>query len=221
MIVLFEMWKDPQVIGGTDQHLKSELVRMFGKMAKNMESGTDSKTVTLIGSDISHAPLSGELIVAPTQALTEAETNQLWELFTAIGRCWQNVVYDSKNLKSSWLEFIEAKTTVEPSYVGEYLNAIDVLKELFGKYSTRDEAYIDLFLRSGVPQNSPPVTRIAHAKIFVVDEFIKVQVVASGFKLFGAQEGETRVAKNYNGYVGGSRYNERPPYRAYVTGEDN
>ena len=35
-----------------------------------------------------------------------------------------------------------------------------------------------------------------------------MNVVASGFKSFGG--------RNYNGYIEGSRYNEKPRVRAYV-----
>ena len=52
------------------------------------------------------------------------------------------------------------------------------------------------------------MTRLAHAKRYVINEFIIMQVMASGFKHFGG--------KNYAGYVKGSRYNEIPLVREYV-----
>ena len=77
-----------------------------------------------------------------------------------------------------------------------------------------DEAYRQLFLQNGIPAG-PPVTRLAHAKRYVIDELIRVQVVAGGFKGFVSPS-----PANYNGYVGGSRYNRLPRVVAYEPGTD-
>ena len=55
-----------------------------------------------------------------------------------------------------------------------------------------------LFLENDIPEG-PPETRLAHAKKFVIDEFIRVNVVASGFKSFAAPDNN---GKNYKGYLG-------------------
>jgi hypothetical protein len=161
---------------------------------------------TPIGGAYCLAALSPGLLVGEGQRLTAYERESLWRLFVEIGRCWDDVLEDSANLKSSWLEFVEARTTTAPSYVAEYANAVAVIDELRQLYGERN-AYTLLLLRSGVP-DGPPATSLAHAKRYVVDEFIRVNVVASGFKSFGG--------RNYNGYIEGSRYNTKPRVRAYV-----
>ena len=159
----------------------------------------------LIGGEYCAAPLDPGMLVGEGQTLTHHERDELWRLFVEIGRCWNDTRHDSANQKSSWLEFIEARTMRSPSYVAEYSNAVLVIAELIRIYGETN-AYTLLLLRSGVP-GGPPLTRLAHAKRYVVDEFIRVNVVAGGFKAFGGH--------NYNGYLGGSRYNEKAVVRAY------
>lgn len=145
--------------------------------------------------------------------ITEATRDGLWEIFVEIGRCWGNFDDDSASIHSSWAEFIEAKIKSPPSYVGEYANAIQCVQELVQLYG-RDEAYRQLFLDNGIPAGAP-LTRLAHVKKYVVDEFIRVQIVAGGFKGF-----VTPSPVNYGGYVGGSRYNRLPRVVPYVPGTD-
>lgn len=173
-----------------------------------IETPLEEHTKKLIGSDYCKAHLDPRLLVSQGQPLTPYERNRLWEIFQQIGLCWKNLYYknkDSSNLKSSWLEFIEAKTSNDPSYAGEYSNAVLVVDELIEMYG-KEKAYQHLFLRNGIP-DGPPTTRLAHAKRYVIDEFIRVNIIASGFKSFGG--------KNYKGYVGGSRYNIRARVRDY------
>ena len=147
------------------------------------------------------------------QTLTPYEREALWRIFQAIGRVWENLhptATDSSNLKSSWLDFLEAKIGSEPSYVAEYSNAVSCVDELIDLHGEED-AYRLLFLDNGIP-DGPPTTRLAHAKKYVVDEFVRVNVVASGFKSFGAPDNN---GKNYKGYLGGSRYNLRARVRHY------
>ena len=171
-------------------------------------------TDELIGGDFCHATLDPRLIPQEQQEPTQYERDQLWRLFQEIGLCWNDLYYkskDSSNLKSSWLEFIEAKTTQEPTYIGEYSNAVEVVDELVEIYG-EDTAYTLLFLKNGIP-DGPPTTRLAHAKKYVIDEFIHVNIVASGFKNFGG--------RNYKGYIGGSRYNLRGVVRDYKEAEES
>lgn len=158
----------------------------------------------LVG-EICNEVIPAGLIPSENQILTVAQKDFLWQLFVQIGQVWENVAYESSNLKSSWLEMIEAKTTVSPSYVGEYINATYVLQELI-RLNTAEEAYRRLFLVYKQPLG-PPTTRLAHAKTYVVNEFISMQVMASGFKHFGG--------KNYHGYVKGSRYSRQDLVRVY------
>ncbi|MGZ6992284.1 MAG: hypothetical protein ACXVKJ_14310, partial [Ilumatobacteraceae bacterium] len=110
------------------------------------------------------------------------------------------------------------------SYVAEYENALGVVEELVALYG-KPAAFTKLFLDNGIPKvvaNGYPVvnldTRLAHAKHFVVDEFIRVQVVAGGFKQF-IEPKPTKVRPdyivNYNGFVAGSRFNRIIPVRSY------
>jgi hypothetical protein len=168
---------------------------------------------TMIGGPISHDPVTSPLIDVEADSLSEADRAALWHLFVEIGRCWGNLDDDSASVKSSWLEFIEAKTTTTPSYFGEYRNAVTVMRELVDQYG-HVQAYAFLLLRSGIP-DGPPTTRLAHLKRYVVDEFIRVQVVAGGFKGFGKPS-----PVNYNGYVGGSRFNRLQRSTAWVPGTD-
>lgn len=168
---------------------------------------TNDDNVGLIGGDFSHDVIDANLLTGEGQQLSDTERELLWELFQAIGDAWEDVKYDN-NLRSSWLEFIEAKTTTSPSYTAEYSNAVSVIKELKHIHGEVN-AYPLLFFRNGIP-SSPPTTRLAHTKKYVVDEFIRVNIVASGFKAFGG--------KNYNGYIAGSRYNRFPKVRVDKTG---
>jgi len=150
--------------------------------------------------------ISAGLIQSENQLLTVAQKDLLWKMFTQIGVVWKNVDYESSNLKSSWLEMIAAKTNISPSYTGEYINACYVLHELI-QLNGEDKAFERFFLSYKLDPKEPPVSRIAHAKKFVLNEFIYMQVMASGFKHFGG--------KNYHGYVKGSRYSLQDLVRVY------
>lgn len=162
----------------------------------------------LIGGQVCQDKVLATLIDPEDHHLTALQKEQLWEIFVEIGRAWQNLDDDSASVKSSWLEFVHAKTSQEPSYVGEYANAIAVVQELIQMYG-RGEAFNKLFFANGIP-DGPPTTRVAHAKVYVINEFIRMQVVAGGFKGFVQPS-----ALNYKGYIGGSRYNLQARVRAY------
>jgi hypothetical protein len=168
----------------------------------------------MIGGDVCNEKVPPGMLVGDGQLLSHGDREFLWRVFVAIGNTWKNVRYESSNLKSSWLEMLAAKTGVAPSYTAEYINAVRVVRELIGMYGEA-EAFRKLFFDNQLPKAAkpadpppPPATRLAHAKKYVIDEFIIMQVMASGFKHFGG--------KNYAGYVKGSRYNEIPLVREYV-----
>lgn len=166
------------------------------------------QTDGLIGGPICHGVVPPALLDQEDSFLGQRDIDALWEIFVEIGRCWGNLPDDSVSVKSSWREFIACKVSDPPSYVGEYKNAFAVVQELIALYG-RAEAFRRLFLDNGIPEG-PPVTRLAHAKQFVIDEFIQVQVVSGGFRGFVQP-----ASLNYNGYVGGSRYNLTPRVRSY------
>ena len=169
---------------------------------------------SMIGGDFCKAKIPPGLLPREGQDLTPGELNVLWQLFQAIGRAWGDLhpaATDSSTLKSSWLEFIAAKTDNDPSYVAEYANAVAVVRELQDTYPEGNQAFEKMFFDNGIPEGDPQ-TRLAHAKKYVVDEFIRVNIVASGFRSFGPPGGKGR---NYKGYIGGSRYNLRARVRHY------
>jgi hypothetical protein len=173
-------------------------------------------TTTMIGGEVCKQRLASQLLPAEPRELIRAEIDGLWRIFVAIGAVWENTVHDSAGLKSSWLEFLTQKTRIQPSYVAEYVNALEVVEELMAIYKAT--AFEKLFLDHGIPPGSLD-TRLAHAKHFVVDEFIRVQIVAGGFKDFirPQQKSEIRPENivNYNGFIAGSRFNRIKPVRPY------
>ena len=181
-------------------------------------TGTDG----MIGGDFCKAEIDPKLLPSQGQRLTPYERDRLWRIFQAIGCAWDDLhssARDSSNLKSSWADFIRAKTNAEPNYVAEYSNAVLCVDELIEIYD-ETKAFELLFFKNGIPKQTdprkpppPPTTRLAHAKRYVIDEFIRVNVVASGFKSFGRELHQQGV--NYKGYLGGSRYNLRPKVRDY------
>jgi len=190
-------------------------------------------TNAMIGGEICKQPLASGLLAAEPRRLTRVEIDGLWRIFVAIGRVWKNTVHDSAGLKSSWLEFLTARTMIRPSYVAEYMNALDVVAELIDMYE-ETKAFENLFLDNGKPRDKEGAplgkpldkdgapmkldTRLAHAKHFVVDEFIRVQIVAGGFRNFiRPVEPEIRPENivNYNGFISGSRFNRIKPVRPY------
>ncbi len=157
----------------------------------------------------------GQLPAEPRE-LAAAEMEQLWELFHAIGEYWENTTNNSVGQRSSWTEFVILRATRAPSYIAEYENALKVIDELEKKFG--DEAYRKLFQHK-LKDKEKPRTRMDHAKEFVVDEFIRMQIVAGGFRGFGSDlKGKNRAKLrplNYNGFVRGSRYNRLVQVRAY------
>ncbi len=173
----------------------------------------------MIGGFVCNENISSGLIFAEGQDLTYENKEALWKIFEAIGENWFNTIYESNNQRSSWYEMIKAKTENAPNYTGEYVNAIYVLNELYQQYGEK-EAFHKLFFESEVDNNAPPTTRLAHCKIYVVNEFIRVQITAGGFKSWGEKNGGEQ-ARNYHGFLGGTRYNRIPSVRAYEPNTTN
>ena len=175
-------------------------------------------TTSMIGGEVCRQRLGAQLLAAEPRELTRTEIDGLWRIFVAIGTVWRNTVHDSAGLKSSWLECVSEKTRIQPSYVAEYTNALMVVDELIGLYKGEAQAFESFFLRHGIAANSLD-TPLAHAKHFVVDEFIRVQIVAGGFKSFIRPEQTTGIRPenvvNYNGFIAGSRFNRIKPVRSY------
>jgi hypothetical protein len=171
-----------------------------------------------IGGHICAQAMRAALLPADPRPPTDAEIAGLWRAFVAIGEIWENTVHDSAGLHSSWLDFVTHRCTTRPSYIGEYVSALGVFDELIAA-NGEAEAFRKLFFESGVDAADPPVTRLAHAKLFVIDEFIRVQIVIGGFKDFITPNPPSIRPDhqvNHRGFVAGSRYNRVKPVRVYL-----
>jgi hypothetical protein len=157
---------------------------------------------------MSEDPLNGELppdlLPSATGKLEPEQIERLWEVFVAIANFWGDA--DPTPLWSQWLEFLELRTAQAPSYLEEYRNAIRVLDDR--KRGQSDPGLTKLLSASGVPPRDPVTTPLGHLKRYVVDEFIWVWLATGGFRTYGAG--------NYNGYISGSRFAVRPPYRGLL-----
>ncbi len=172
----------------------------------------------LIGGATCAQPLRPTLLPADPRHPTQNEIDGLWRAFAAIGEAWQNTVHDSDGLRSSWLDFLIQKCTTRPSYIAEYVSALAVFDELIAVYG-ESSAFSTLFFESGVDNVAPPLTRLAHAKQYVINEFIRVQIVVGGFKNFITPEpSDLRPDEivNHRGFIAGSRYNRVKPVRVYL-----
>lgn len=155
--------------------------------------------------------IPAQLLVKVEQVLTHAELETLWKLFLAIGAEWR--IENVPSFHSAWLEFIEVKTNSAPDFTAEYSNAASVVNELLFVYGD-PAGYRMLLINHGLTPG-PPETRLAHAKRFVADEFIRVQILLGGFKSF--VDPADRDEANYRGYMGGSRYQRVRPVRRLRT----
>lgn len=167
-------------------------------------------------SDYRKPVVPADMFPAETRELTSNELCGLWELFHAIGVQWQNTSTDSAGQRSSWTEFVTLRCTQNPSYIAEYENALTVVAALQMEFG--ESAFSQLFTHA-LPKQGQLWSRLDHAKKFVVDEFIRMQVVAGGFRGFGSDASGRNRQKhrplNYNGFVRGSRYNRQVQVRAY------
>lgn len=170
--------------------------------------------------------LPERLLPAEPGPVSPDDLKILWQLFVAIATAWgsggrrghesngqasnghtspesisASGSPDPLALRSQWLEFIEVRTRIAPSYGGEYRSAVLVLEELSRVHGPAvwDE------LLFGASRSAPPTSRLGHLRRYVVEEFIKVWLAVGGFKAFGAG--------NFNGYVSGSRFAVQSPYR--------
>jgi hypothetical protein len=149
------------------------------------------------------AELPAGLLLSQPGELGPEQIERLWEIFVAIARQWGQPANDPMLQRSQWLEFVELRARQAPSYLEEYRNAVRVLDDW--KARLGDQALPTILRESGVKSEDAVTTPLAHLKRYVVDEFIRVWLATGGFRTYGAG--------NYNGYVSGSRFAVRPPYR--------
>ncbi|MEJ1931169.1 hypothetical protein WDZ92_13020 [Nostoc sp. NIES-2111] len=150
-------------------------------------------------------PLAIEILPATQQPLTNEQIDALWALFRGVGIHW-NLDLEVELLRSRWLDMLEARSTGGFDYRGEYVNAADVYTALLKKLGEAD-AIQKVFQETTVVKPEQATTRLGHMKFYVANDFIRCFVATGGFRGFVAK------ARNYTGFMGGSRFREWPPVR--------
>lgn len=135
--------------------------------------------------------------------LTYEQSQLLYGLFLHIGKTWEmsNV---SEIQEWHFSDLIENKTTQSPSYLTEYIEAVNIIVKIQNQGVGLIEAYTRLLF----PLDRPELfikTRLGRAQKFVSSELIIWYVSQGGFKRFGY--------KNYRGFMGGPFTTSPPPYR--------
>ena len=134
--------------------------------------------------------------------LSDTELATLWGVLPAIEMAWE-LEQVNNQLRSQWKDLIAARSSEPNSYLAEFKNSAAVLAELS---SLNPSEFVELvFFRTIVDRPSDVVTRLDHAKFFVINDFIRFLVLSGGFRQFGA--------RNYRGFMGGSRFADTPPVR--------
>lgn len=155
------------------------------------------------------APLEPQIQLSPDEPLSAEQINRLWEMFHAIATHW-DIKIEVELLRSRWLDMLEARCAGVPDYRGEYANAAEVYTELLGKLGA--PAAIDkLYRQTVVTDAAQAITRLTHAKFYVANDFIRCFVATGGFRGFVPKT--VPGARNYTGYMGGSRFREWDPVR--------
>jgi len=140
------------------------------------------------------------------EELADPETMAgLWDLFVQIGKFWRNNA-EPQAMRTNLVAFIENRIQLNPNYLDEYVNAVEVIKELVAELG-EENGYRKLFTDPEA-NISPPATRLARARQRVSNEFVALQLALGGFKALGG-------AKNYLGYIAGANIEGQTPYRLY------
>jgi hypothetical protein len=129
----------------------------------------------------------------------------LWSLFVQIGKFWRNDA-EPRAMRSRLVVFIENRIQLDPNYLDEYTNAVEVIEELVAELGEQG-GYRKLFTDPEA-NLSPPATRLARARQRVSNEFVALQLALGGFKALGG-------AENYLGYIAGPNIEGQTPYRPY------
>ncbi len=146
--------------------------------------------------------IGSDQLTSPNDALSGEELEKLWSVLAGIENAW-DLAPISHGLRRQWDDMIEARSLDPGSYLPEFKNAVGVLEELSG---LEPAEFIDLvFYQTIVRRPGDVKTRLDHAKFFVFNDFIRFLIMSGGFKQFGA--------RNYNGFMGGSRFADAPPVR--------
>lgn len=133
---------------------------------------------------------------------------QLWSMFSGIAKHW-DLKIEVELLRSRWLDMLEARTADDPArddYRGEYDNAARVFQALKNKHDT-DFALTTIYGETKVTKPEEATSRLKHAKLYVANDFIRCFIATGGFRGFVPE------ARNYTGFMGGSRFREWDPVR--------
>lgn len=137
--------------------------------------------------------------------LSNEQIDVLWSLFRAIGVYWRLDI-EVELFRSRWLDMLEARSGSLPDYRGEYMNAANVYAALVEKLGEQP-AIAKVFQSTLAVKPEQATTRLSHAKFYVANDFIRCFVATGGFRGFVPK------ARNYTGFMGGSRFREWPPVR--------
>jgi len=150
---------------------------------------------------------SGGVQLEAPRPLTSAEVESLWHLFSAIPTHW-SVPFNPNLLRSRWNDMLEARSGPPVDRRSAFINAAAVFEAL------RQAQAVDplklVFVDTIITKELPGLTRLQHAKLFVVNDFIRCFVAMGGFRAF-VPEG-----RNYGAFLGGSRFREWAPVRTGV-----
>ncbi|MBL8175521.1 MAG: hypothetical protein JNK48_12680 [Bryobacterales bacterium] len=150
-------------------------------------------------------PLPATMLDPPASPLSNQEIDALWGLFKAIAIHW-SLDIEVELLRSRWLDMLEARSAGQPDFRGEYGNAAQVYTALvttLGEPAAIAKIYQDTI----VTKPEQALTRLTHAKFYVANDFIRCFVATGGFRAFVPK------ARNYTGFMGGSRFRAWPPVR--------
>lgn len=158
--------------------------------------------------DLWDEPLSVDMLSSQDIPLNNKQLDTLWTLFRAIGVHWELNI-EVELLRSRWLDMLEARSGDAPDYRGEYMNAAAVYAVLVQKLG-EPAAILKVYQDTLVIKPEQATTRLSHAKFYVANDFIRCFIAIGGFRGFVPK------ARNYTGFMGGSRFREWSPVR---TGE--
>lgn len=147
-----------------------------------------------------------DMLAAGDQPLSREEIDVLWSMFCAITTYWQTEKIDAELMRSRWLDMLEARSSGQVDFRGEYRHAAEVWKVMVCNL-TEPSAIIKLYADTVVEKEDQAKTRISHVKFYVANDFIRCFVAKGGFRGF------VENARNYTGFMGGSRFREWPPIR--------
>jgi hypothetical protein len=150
-------------------------------------------------------PLPPAMLTEFTDPLSGKQIDTLWSMFVAIDTHWR-LGFPVNLLRSRWLDMIEARRGEDPDYTAEYDNAVRVF-EAMGDVLGREAAIEKFYLQTKIVKVEEALTRLGHAKFFVGNDFIRCFIACGGFRGFVSK------ARNYTGFMGGSRFREWPPVR--------